>query len=119
MDGGSYHCTGGSAQNHPKEKEMQEAKVVDWGSLTNSLQRRELKGKGDKERYTQLNAEFQRITRRGKKAFLNKQYKEIEENNGLGKTIGLFKKIGDIKRTLHVRMGMIKTRNSKGLSETD
>ena len=75
--------------------------------------RRETKGKGKKERYTHLNAEFQRIARRDKKAFFSDQCKEIEETNRMGKTRALFKKIGDIKETFHARMGMIKDRNGK------
>ena len=73
--------------------------------------RRDVKGKGEKERYTHLNAEFQRIARRNKKAFLSDQYKEIEENNRMGKTRDLFKKIRDTKRTFHAKMGSIKDRN--------
>ena len=75
-----------------------------------------MKGKGERERYTQLNAEFQRIARSDKKGFLNKQCKEIEKNNRMEKTRDLFKKIGDIKRTFHARMGMIKDRNNKYLT---
>ena len=75
--------------------------------------RREMKGKGEKERYTQLNAEFQRIVRRNKKAFLSEQCKEIEENNRIGKTKDLFKKIRDIKGRFPVRMGTIKTERVK------
>ena len=71
-----------------------------WG-LTNSRERREAKGKGEKKRYTHLNAEFQRIARRDKKAFLSKQYKEVKENNRMGKTRDLFVKIRDIKGTFH------------------
>ena len=78
-----------------------------------------MKGKGERERYTQLNAEFQRIARRDKKAFLSNQCKEIEENNRIGKTKDLFKKIGDTKGTFHVKMGTIKDRNSKALTEAD
>ena len=77
------------------------------------------KGKGERERYTPLNAEFQRIARKDKKAFLNEQCKEIEENNRMGKTRDLFKKIGDIKGTFHARMGTIKDRNSKDLNEAE
>ena len=80
---------------------------------------REAKGKGERERYTQLNAEFQRIARRDKKAFLNRQCKETEENNQLGKTRDFFKKTGDIKGTFHTRMDMIKDRNSKDLIEAE
>ena len=74
------------------------------------MRRREAKGKGEKERYTHLNAEFQRIARRDKKAFLSDQGKEIEENNRMGKTRDIFKKIRDIKGTFHAKMGTIKDR---------
>ena len=80
--------------------------------------RREAKGKGEKERYTHLNVEFQRIARRGKEAFLGDQCKEIEENNRMGKTRDLFKKIRDTKGTFHAKMGSIKVRNSMDLTET-
>ena len=78
-----------------------------------------MKGKGEKERYTHLNAEFQRIARRDKKVFLNKQYKEVEENNRIGKTKDLFKKIRDTKGTFHTKMGSIKDRNSLDLTEAE
>ena len=81
--------------------------------------RREVKGKGEKERYIQLNAEFQRIARRDKKAFLNKQCKETEENNRMGETGELFKKIGDIKGTFHARTGTRKDRNGMDLTEAE
>ena len=81
--------------------------------------RREAKGKGEKERYTHLNAEFQRITRRDKKAFLRDQYKEIEEYNRMGKTRDLFKKIRDTKGTFHAKMGRIKDRNGIDLTEAE
>ena len=80
---------------------------------------REVKGKGEKERYTHLNAELQRIARRDKKAFLNEQYKEIEENNKMGKTRDLFKKIRDTKGTFHGKMGSIKYRNSMDIIEAE
>ena len=80
---------------------------------------REAKGKGEKERYTHLKAEFQRITRRDKKPFLSDQYKEIEENNRMGKTRYLFKKIKDTKGTFHVKMGSIKDRNGMDLTEAE
>ena len=83
------------------------------------MKRREVKGKGEKERYTHLNAEFQRIARRGKKAFLNDQCKEIEENNRMGKTRDHFKKIGDSKGTFHAKMGTIKHRNGMDLTEAE
>ena len=80
--------------------------------------RREAKGKGEKERYTHLNAEFQRIARRDKKAFLSDQYKEIEENR-MGKTRDLFKKVRDTKGTFHAKMGSIKDRNGMDLTEAE
>ena len=80
---------------------------------------REVKGKREKERYIDLNAEFQRIARRDKKAFLSKQCKETEENNGMGKTRDLFKKIRDTKRTFHAKMGSIKDRNGMDLTEAE
>ena len=81
------------------------------------MKRREAKSKREKERYKHLNAEFQRIARRDKKAFLNDQYKEIEENNRMGKTRDLFKKIRDTKGTFHAKMGSIKDRNGMDLTE--
>ena len=81
--------------------------------------RREAKGKGEKERYTHLNAEFQRIARRDKKAFLSDQCKEIEEKNKMGKTRDLFKKIRDTKVTFHAKMGTIKDRNSTDRTEAE
>ena len=90
-----------------------------WGVLTNSCEIREAKSKGEKERYTHLNAEFQRIARRDKKAFLSNQYKEIEENNRMGKTRDLFKKIRDTKGTFHAKMGLVKDRNGVYLTEAE
>ena len=81
--------------------------------------RREAKGKGEKERHTHLNAEYQRIARRDKKAFLSNQCKEIEENNRMGKTRDLFKKIRDTKGTFHAKMGTIKDRNGMDLTESE
>ena len=81
--------------------------------------RRETKGKGEKERYTHLNAELQRIARKDKKAFLSDQCKEIEENNRMGKTSELFKKIIDSKGTFHAKMGTIKDRNGRDLTEAE
>ena len=80
---------------------------------------RKVKGKGKRERYTQLNAEFQRIAKRDKKAFLSEQCKEIEENDRMGKTRDLFKKTGDIKGTFHGRMGTTKERSSKDFTEAE
>ena len=82
-------------------------------------EKREVKGKGEGESYTQLNAEFQRIARRDKKALLSARCKEIEENNRMGKTRDLFRKIRDTKGTLHAKMGTIKDRNGKDLTEAD
>ena len=81
--------------------------------------RRGAKGKGEKERYTYLNAEFQKIARKDKKAFLSDQCKEIEENNGMGKTRDVFKKIRDTKGTFHAKMGSIKDRNGMDLTEAE
>ena len=83
------------------------------------MNRREVKGKGEKERYTHLNAEFQRIVRRYKKAFLSNQCKEIEENNRMGKTRNLFKKIRDTKGTFLAEMGTIKDRNDMDLTQAE
>ena len=80
------------------------------------MKRREVKGKGEKERYSHLNAEFQRIARRNKKAFFSDQCKEIEENNRMGKTRDLFKKIRDAKGTFHAKMGTLKDRNGMDLT---
>ena len=96
----------------PKKKKCKKPKHLVEASLRIAEERRKVKGKGERERYTQLNAEFQRIARRDKKA-LNEQCKEIEENNRMGKARDLFKKTGDIKGTFHARMGMIQDRNSK------
>ena len=90
---------------------MQKSKIV--------VKRREAKSKGEKERYKHLNAEFQRIARSDKKAFPSDQCKQIEENNGMGKSGDFFKEIGDIKRTFHTRMDMIKDRNGKDLTEAE
>ena len=84
-----------------------------------TVNRREEKGKGEKKRHTHLNAEFQRTARRNKKAFLSDQYKEIEENNGMGKSRDLFKKIRDTKGTFHAKMGSIKDRNGMDLREAE
>ena len=88
-------------------------------ALKIAVKRRETKSKGEKERYTHLNAEFQRIARRDKKAFLSDQYKEIEENNRTGKTQDLFKKIRDTKGTFLAKMGTIKDRNGMDLMEAE
>ena len=90
----------------PKKKKCKKAKWLSEEGLQIAVKRREAKSKGEKERYTYLNAEFQRIARRDKKVFLSDQCKEIEENNRMGKTRDLFKKIRDTKGTFHAKMGM-------------
>ena len=90
-----------------------------WGGLTNSLKRREAKSKEEKERYKHLNADFQRIARRDKKAFFSDQCKEIEENNRMGNTRDLFKKIRDTKGTFHSKMDTIKDRNDMDLIKAE
>ena len=92
----------------PKKKKCKMAKWLSEEALQTAMTRREVKSKREKERYSHLNAEFQRIARRDKKAFLSDQCKEIEENNGMGKIRDLFKKIRDTKGTLHAKMGTIK-----------
>ena len=90
-----------------------------WEALQIAVKRREAKSKGEKQRYKHLNAEFQRIARRDKKAFFSDQCKEIEENNRVGKTRDLFKKIRDTKGTFHAKMGSIKDRNGMDLTEAE
>ena len=94
-----------------KKKKCEKAKWLSEEALQIAEKRREAKGKGEKERYTHLNAEFQNIARRDEKAFLSDQYKEIEENNRMGKTRDLFKNMRDTKGTFHAKMGSIKDRN--------
>ena len=103
-------------QDYPQEKEMQKGKMWSEEALQIAVKRREVKSKGEKERYTHLSAEFQRIARRDKKAFLGDQCKEIAENNRMGKTRDLFKEIRDRKGTFHVKMGSIKDRNGMDLT---
>ena len=93
--------------------------MVVWGGLTNIWEKREAKGKGEKERYSHLHAEFQRTARKDKKVFLRDQCKETEENNRMGKIRDLFKKIRDTKGAFHAKMGTIKDRNGMNLTETD
>ena len=102
-----------------KKKKCKKAKWLSEKALQRAVKRREVKSKGEKERYTQLNAEFQRIVRRDKKAFPSDQCKEIEENNRMGKTRDLFKKIRDTKRTFHAKMGSIKDRKGRDLTEEE
>ena len=103
----------------PKKKKCKKAKWLSEEALQIAEKRREVKSKGEKERYTHLNAGFQRKARRDKKAFLGDQCKEIEENNGMGKTRDLFKKIRDTKGTFHAKMGTIKDRNGMDLTEAE
>ena len=103
----------------PKKKKCKKAKWLSEEDLRIAMKRREPKGKGEKERYTHLNAEFQRISRRDKKALLGDQCKEIEENNRMGKTRNLFEKIRDTKGTFHAKMGTIKERNGMDLTEAE
>ena len=103
----------------PMEKKCKKAKWLSGEALQIAVKRRETKSKGEKDRYTNLNAEFQRIEGRNKKAFLSDQCKEIEENNRMGKTRDLFKKIIDTKGTFHAKMGSLKDRNSMDLTEAE
>ena len=103
----------------PKKKKCKKAKWLSEEALQIAVKRREVKSRGEKERYTHLNAEFQRIARRDKKAFLRDQCKEIEENNRMGKTRDLCKKIRDTKGTFHAKMGSIKDRNCMDLTEAE
>ena len=103
----------------PKKKKCKKAKLLSEEALQIAVKSREVKGRGEKERYTHLNAEFQRITRRDEKAFLSDQCKEIEENNRMGKTRDLFKKMRDTKGTFHAKMGSIKDRNGRDLTEAE
>ena len=103
----------------PKKKKCKKAKWLSEEALQIALNRREVKGKGEKERSTHFNAEFQRIERRDKKAFLSDQCKEIEESNRMGKSRDLFKKIRDTKGTFHAKMGSIKDRNGMDLTEAE
>ena len=118
MDRGLYDIvqeTG--SKTIPKKKKCKKAKWLSEEALQIAMKRREVRSKGEKERYTHLNAEFRRIARRDKKAFLSYQCKEIEENNRMGKTRDLFKKIRDTKGTFHAKMGTIKDRNDMDLTE--
>ena len=103
----------------PKKKKCKKAKWLPEEALQIALKRRETKSKGEKGRYIHWNAEFQRIVRRDKKAFLSDQCKEIEENNRMGKTRELVKKIRDTKGIFHAKMGSIKDRNGKDLTEAE
>ena len=101
----------------PKKKKCKKAKWLSEEALQIAERKRDPKGKGERERHTHFNAEFQRIPRRGKKAFLSEHCKEIEENSRMGKTRDLFKKIRDTKGTFHAKIGTIKDRNCMDLTE--
>ena len=101
----------------PMKKKCKKAKWLSEEALKIAVKRREMKSKGEKERYIHLNAEFQRIAKREKKAFLSNQCKEIEEKNRMGKNSDLFKKIRDTKEPFHAKMGTIKDRNGMNLTE--
>ena len=103
----------------PMEKKCKKAKWLSEEALQIAMKRREAKSKGEKEKYIHLNAEFHRIARRDRKAFFSNQCKEIEENNRMGKTKDLFKKIRDTKGTCHAKMGSIKDRNGMDLTEAE
>ena len=103
----------------PKKKKCKNAKWLSWEGLQIAVKRREAKSKGEKERYKHLNAEFQRIAKRDKKAFFSDQCKEIEEKNRMGKTKDRFKKIRDSKGKFHAKMGSIKDRNGMDLTEAE
>ena len=107
------------ARPSPKEKKCKKAKLLSEEALQIAKKRWEAKSKREKERYTHLNAEFQRIAWRDKRAFLSDQCKEIQENNRMGKTRDLFKKIRDTKWTFHAKMGTIKDRNGMDLTEAE
>ena len=103
----------------PKKNKCKKAKWLSEEAVQIAEKRREVKSKGEKERYKHLNAEFQRTARKDKKAFLSDQCKEIEENNRMGKTRGLFKKIRDTKEIFHAKMSLIKDRNGMDLTEAE
>ena len=113
------HCIGVGNQNHPKKKKCKKAKWIYDEALQITEKRKEAKGKGKRERYTQLNAEIQIIARRDKKDFVSEQCKEIEENNRIRKTRDHFKKIGVTKGTFHGKIGTIKDRKGQDLTEAE
>ena len=106
-------------QDHPQKKKCKKAKWLSEEALQIAVKTREANSKGEKERYSHLNAEFQRITRRDKKAFFSDQCKTIEENNRMGKTRDLFKKIRDTKGTFNAKMDLIKDRDGVDLTEAE
>ena len=119
MDGGHDTVQEAVIKTIPKKKKCKKAKWLSEEALQIAEKRRDVKGKGEKERYSHLNAEFQRIARRDKKAFLSDQCKEIEENTRNGKTRDHFKKIRDTKGTFHAKLGTIKDRNGMDLTKAE
>ena len=119
MDGGSWHCTGGSDQTIPKIKKCKKAKWLSEEALQIAEKRREAKGKGEKERYTHLNAEFQRIARRGKKAFLSDQYKQIEENIERERPEISSRKLVILRENFMQRWAWIQNKNGMDLTEPE
>ena len=119
MDRDSGHSTGDRDQDHPYGKKGKKAKWLSEEALQTAIKRGEAKTKGEKERYTYLNTEFQRIARRDKKTFLSNQCKEKEEKKRMGKTRDLFKKIRDTTGKFHAKMGTIKDRNTMDLTEAE
>ena len=113
------HCTGDRDQDHPHGKELPKSKRAVWGGLTNSCEKKRSEKHRRKKIYKHVNAEFQRIARRDKKAFLSDQFKEVEESDGMRKTRHLFKKIRDSKGAFHAKMGSIKDRNGMDLTEAE
>ena len=116
MDRDLWHYTGSSEKTISKKKKCKKAKWLSEDALQIAEKRREAKGQGEKERYIQLNAEFQRLARRDKKTFLSDQCEEIKEKNRMGKTRDLFKKIKDTKGMFHAKMGSIKDRYGMDLT---
>ena len=119
MNGGSWHCTGGSDQDHPQENEMHKGKIVVWEGITNSCEKKKSQKQRRKGKIYPFEWRFQRIERRDKKAFLSDECNEIEENNRMGKTRDLFKKIRDTKGIFHAKMGTIKDWNCMDLTEAE
>ena len=119
MDGGSGHCTGDRDQDHPQEEEMRKSKVAVWGGLTNSYEKKRSEKQWRKGKIYPFECRVPKNRRRDKKAFLSYQCKEIEENNGMGKTRELFKKIRNTKGTFHAKMGSINNRNGLDLTEAE
>ena len=119
MDGGSWHHTGGSDQDHPQEKEIQKGKMVVWRGFTYSWEKERSKRQRRKGKIYLFECRVPKNTSRDKKTFDSDQCKEIEENNRMGKTRALFQKIRDTKGTLHTKMSTIKDRNGMDLTEAE